>query len=302
MGAYSIVIVQPPGYPHSAAFSEVAELLLHGLRRLGHDAVLGAAPSPGRRPIVLGSNLLPGHPIPLPADAILYNLEQIDPGSAWITPALVDLFRRHEVWDYSPRNAARYPALGLPAPRVVPLGWVPELERIAPLAEDVDVLFYGCQNARRLASLDALRARGLRVETLFGVYGAERDRWIARSKLVLNVHFFEAKVFEIVRVSYLLANGRCVVSERGSDPAEEAPFEDAVAFAPYEGLVDRCVELLARPDELRRRGERGREVMSARPVELALRRVLEPGSQGEPGAAAGVSCGRDAPAPRCERV
>jgi SAM-dependent methyltransferase len=274
VGAYSIVTVQPPGYPHSAAFAEVAELLLHGLRRLGHDAVAAAAPAPGRRPIVLGSNLLPGHPLPLPPDAILYNLEQIDPGSAWITPALLELFRRHEVWDYSARNAARYPALGLATPRVVPLGWVPELERIAPAPEDVDVLFYGCQNPRRLAILDALRARGLRVETLFGVYGAERDRFIARSKVVLNVHFFDAKVFEIVRVSYLLGNRRCVVSERGADPAEEAELEEGVAFAPYEALVETCVRLAGAPAERERLAAAGQAALRRRDEATFLRAAL----------------------------
>jgi SAM-dependent methyltransferase len=276
VGAYSVVIVQPPGYPHSAAFAEVAELLLHGLRRLGHDAVVGAAPADGRRPIVLGSNLLPGHPLPLPPDAILYNLEQIDPGSAWITPALLDVFRRHEVWDYSAGNAARYAGLGLAAPRVVPLGWVPELERIAPAAEDVDVLFYGCLNPRRLAILDALRARGLRVESLFGVYGAERDAWIARAKLVLNVHFFEAKVFEIVRVSYLLGNRRCVVSERGADPAEEAGLEDGVAFAPYEALVETCVRLAGDPAERARIATAGQAAIRRRDETALLRAALAP--------------------------
>jgi hypothetical protein len=131
---YAVLVVQPEGYAHGGAFAEVAETLVHALRGLGQDAVLSHAPEPGRRPIVLGSNLLPAHPLPLPADAVLYNLEQVDPGSLWLGPELVALFRRHEVWDYSARNAARYPALGLPPPRVVPIGWVPELARIPAAA------------------------------------------------------------------------------------------------------------------------------------------------------------------------
>ena len=45
--------------------------------------------------------------------------------------------------------------------------------------------------------------------------------WIARSKIVLNLHQYDAQVFEIVRVSYLLANRRAVVSERGANPTED---------------------------------------------------------------------------------
>ena len=44
---------------------------------------------------------------------------------------------------------------------------------------------------------------------LLGVYGAQRDEFIARSKIIINV---SSQVnFEIVRVSYLLANRKAVV-------------------------------------------------------------------------------------------
>ena len=51
-------------------------------------------------------------------------------------------------------------------------------------------------------------------------------------------------MLEIVRISYLLSNGQCVVSETGADPAEEGIFQDAIAFSSYDGLVDKCVELV----------------------------------------------------------
>lgn len=301
MARFAVTIVSPPGYAHSAAFQEVGETLLHGLRSLGHDAVLGTDAPAGRRVIVLGSNLLPSHPVPLPADAILYNLEQIDPGSSWLTPALLELFRRHDVWDYSERNADRYAALGLPRPRVVPIGWVPELTRIAPAPqEDLDVLFYGSLNPRRLAALEALKAAGLEVEVAFKVFGEARDRLIARSKVVLNLHFYEAKVFEIVRVSYLLANRRCVVSERGADPAEEREFEGAVAFAPYEGLVDACRRLVADPAERARRAAAGHELMARRDAAAILHPIFGgtlPGRvAGRPGEVGAVATTADAAA------
>jgi SAM-dependent methyltransferase len=271
MARYAVTIVQPPGYPHAAAFQEVGESLLHGLRALGHDAVLGPDAPPGRQAIVLGSNLLPRSGQQVPDDAILYNLEQIEPGSPWLTPGLIELFRRHPVWDYSERNAARYAELGLPRPQVVPIGWVPELTRIAPAPrEDLDVLFYGSLNPRRIAVLEALRAAGLLVEVAYQVFGEARDALIARSKVVLNLHYYEAKVFEVVRVSYLLANRRCVVSERGADQAEERAFEAAVAFAPYDGLVEACRRLVGDPAERARRAAAGLELMTRRDAAAIL--------------------------------
>ena len=271
---YAVVVVQPPGYPHSAAFREVAETVLHGLRRLGLDAAPSGEPVPGRRSIVLGSNLLAAHPLPLPADAVLYNLEQIDARSAWLAPRLLELFRRHEVWDYSARNASRYAALGLPAPRVVPVGYVPELTRIAPAPEDLDVLFYGSVNERRALVLEGLRARGLRVAAAFGVYGEERDRLVARAKVVLNLHYYDAKVFEVVRVSYLLANRRCVVSERGADAAEERGYAGGVAFAPYEELVDACVRLCGDAAARARLAAEGFRIFSSRDERAVLAEAL----------------------------
>jgi len=272
---FAVTLVAPPGYPHAEAFREVAETVHAGLRALGHDAVLGTdAPPAGRRAIVLGTNLLVHHPVPLPADAILYNLEQVDPGSPWFDDAQLALLRRFAVWDYSARNAARLAALGLDAPVVVPIGWMPELTRIAPATEDVDVLFYGSMNPRRTALVRRLRAEGLRVETAFGVYGAARDALIARAKVVLNVHFYPAKVFEVVRVSYLLANRKAVVSERGADPEEETPFADAVVFAAYEELAASCVALVAADDERRARAAAGLAAMQRRPEPEILARAL----------------------------
>jgi len=278
MARFAVAIVSPPGYAHSAAFREVGETLAWALGALGHDVVLGEDPAPeGRRAIVLGSNLLPITGQRLAPDAILYNLEQIEPGSVWLTPALLALFRRHEVWDYSARNAARYGELGLRAPRVVPIGWAPVLERIPPAPEeDVDVLFYGSLNARRQAVLDALAARGLRVDAAFGLYGVARDARIARAKIVLNVHYYEAKVFEVVRVSYLLANGRCVVSERGADPDEERALEAGVAFAAYDDLVDTCVRLARDPAERARVAAAGRALVRRRDTRDFLRAALGP--------------------------
>jgi len=281
---YAIVVVEPPGYVHSGAFREVAESLVFGLRALGAQAVPAARPIPGHRSIVLGSNLLPSHPLPLAEDAILYNLEQIEPGSVWLTPPLLELFRRHPVWDYSARNAARYPGLGLPAPRVVPIGFVPELARIPRAAqEDIDVLFYGSVNDRRRRVLEELEARGLRVEKVFGVYGEARDRLIARSKVVLNLHYYEAKVFEVVRVSYLLGNRRCVVSERGAARDEEREFEQAVAFAGYGELADTCLRLCADEEARARLAEAGEKVMAGRDERRYLAEALD---LPRPGAAA----------------
>ena len=61
---------------------------------------------------------------------------------------------------------------------------------------------------------------------------------------MINLHFYEAAIFESVRVSYLLANQVCVVSEGDARDPDLAPFVGGLAVEPYEGLVSRCLDLL----------------------------------------------------------
>ena len=74
-------------------------------------------------------------------------------------------------------------------------------------------------------------------------------------------------------MSYLLANGVCVLSEVGDDPIEEE-FRDAVAFATYDGLVERCLELLGDEAARDEYGRRGRALMRTRPQEAYLQRLI----------------------------
>jgi hypothetical protein len=263
---FAVAIASPPNFQHSRAFDEVAEGLHLTLLALGHDSVLtNRLDLDERRTIVLGGNLLVRNSLEPPKNPIFYNLEQLgDDLPSMTLPGFFDLFRRYPTWDYSQANIERLAALGLPRPTYVPIGYVPELTRIAPAPEDIDVLFYGAPYERRYAVLRDLHDRGLRVKWLSGVYGASRDDWIARSKIVLNIHYWDARIFEITRVSYLLANRRAVVSERGADATLERDVESGVAFADYDGLVDRCVQLLGDEHARRDLAERGYRVFSAR--------------------------------------
>ncbi|MQY29162.1 CgeB family protein [Nocardia aurantia] len=265
---FAVTIAPPLEYQHREAFREVAESIHFALLRLGFDSVLSDDPAlPGRRHIVFGSNTFSWWNIRIPDDAILVNLEQIYPGSRWVTEELLATFRRHVVWDYSLRNIATLRALGVPDVRHVPIGHVPELERIPAVAEpDIDVLVVGSLNRHRLDPVDELRRLGVNAQARFGVYGAARDALYARAKIVLNTHFYDTKIFEAVRVSYLLINGVFVVSETCVDTEEAELFASAVAFTGYRSVVSTCLHYLGNPAERAARIETGRTLMRARPA------------------------------------
>ncbi len=274
---FAVAVVTPPSNPTiGGGFREIAEGLHHALLALGHDsAVTSRLDLDDRHTIVFGANHLIHYGLEVPKNPIFYNLEQLGDDSPWMAvPEFIELFRRYQNWDYSQANIEYLAALGLPRPTYVPIGYVPELTRIAPAPEDIDVLFYGMLSERRYAVLRDLHDRGLRVKWLSGVLGASRDAWIARSKIVVNVHYWEAKIFEIARVSYLLANRRAVVSERGTDPTLERELASGVAFADYDELVDRCIELLGDERARHELAERGYQAFSARDQAAIVHRAL----------------------------
>jgi hypothetical protein len=248
-----------PHYPHRGSLLEVAECMVYGLRRAGYEAELSSEPRPGTRHLVFAAH----RPTTIvPDGAVIYQTEVA--GSPWWTAGYVERLRRHDAWDYSAVNAKRYRQHGLPAPRVVPPGYVPELERVEPQTEGIDVLFYGSPCPRRRTVLDDLRSRGLNVVELFGVYGAERDEWIARSKVVLSMHYYDGAPAESVRAFYLATNRKCVVAETAPD----APG------AAYHDLVNAC-ELAARISIIREASAAsGYAAITAQPMEQTLRAAL----------------------------
>lgn len=249
-----LVLLCPPGYSHAHALDEAIEFFFYSLCGLGCDADRSQNELlPGGRNILFCAHLLAANAsIALPRNSIVYNTEQIESGAAFDSSGYRDLLRRHTVWDYSARNVKRLaPLLGHARLYHVPVGYVPELTRIERREPpDIDVLFYGSVNERRREVIDRLAAEGVKVHAAYGVYGAERDALIARSRLVLNVHYYPTNIFEMIRVSYLLANRTAVVSERSPETEIAPELAEAVAFAPYERLVGACLSLLR--DEVRR--------------------------------------------------
>lgn len=252
----TIVTITPDGNPHTAAFDDLSAGLESAFRTLGvaverrtneiaHSGVnllIGAH--------LIDSQVLADH---LPANTVILNLEQIRGFDVQARGIYLSLLKRLTVWDYSMRNIVELRRMTQnPNIRHLAVGYVPEMTRFLPPSEQtVDVLFYGSSNPRRNAVLRGLAEAGLNVKHLFSVYGAERDQAIAEAKVVLNVHYYEDCIHEIVRTSYLLANSKAVVSECGPKTEIDDDIREAMVAVPYADLVRACVSLVH--DDMRRR-------------------------------------------------
>ncbi|MGG7577440.1 glycosyltransferase family 1 protein [Rhizobium sp. YTUHZ045] len=250
---HCIWIVTPENYNHSHAFDEVALGMQGAFEELGGSApiVRDMNAFAGRAPIIYGGNLLPaeivGH---LPKDSVIINLEQVSEESSWINSRYTSILRAMPVLDYSPRNRENLAAKGIDHAGVLEIGYSGCLSQIQhnPV-KDIDVLFYGSMNERRHHILKTLNDSGLKVAHLFNIYGAERDAAIARAKIVINIHHYASGVFEIVRISYLLANRVCVLTEGDIRDPDLQPFIGGLAIERYDDMIERCYKLIADADE-----------------------------------------------------
>lgn len=250
---FNICVVQPSGYVHSAAFAELAELVAFGLRDLRHSATVTANHiAPNATNLIIGVHLVPPHLINVvPASTIVINTEQVwsDTPSEW-KDTIFRWSKRFETWDYSERNIEKLERIGARSCKHLRIGYHRKLRRLTKRAnQDIDVLFYGSINDRRKAILRTLLERGLETKAVFGLYGRDRDSLIERSKVVLNLHLYDSKIFEVVRVFYLMTNSKAVVSEVGPETHVEQCYLQGIRAVPYESLADACASLVANGDE-----------------------------------------------------
>ncbi|TDR31008.1 hypothetical protein [Hydromonas duriensis] len=212
--------------------------------------------------------------------AIIYNWEPADPNIGRFVPGYLRQMINTHVWDYNAGNVQRLKAAGVQDIHHVPMGYVKEMQRVQAVeVQDIDVLFYGEINHRRSVVIDALRAKGLRVVTSDDtgrMTGEQRDQYIARAKVVLNIHLLESiQAFEIARVGYLLANKKAVVSELSELVDIEGDIRHAAAYGHTDDLPQLCWELVhdhARRHELE---QKGFDIFSKRQARDILKPAIE---------------------------
>jgi hypothetical protein len=239
---FRLVLVRPPGYVHASALSEALEYLAIVLRAVGVEAdVAENEIDRAAHNVIACAHLVPANVIAeLPRDTIVFNAEPLAHDDDWqfASGAYRDALARFYVWDYSVANLARLPHANAEA---LPFWYRPEMDRkIACDASDA-LLFYGVVTPRRAAVLAALVDVGVTVETLFGVYGMDRDRAVRRARAVLDLRKRDApSTFASLRCFHVLANGVPVIAEEPGDDPSATPFRDAMTVLPVEDFA-RCV-------------------------------------------------------------
>ena len=259
----NVCLIKPKNYIHYLALQELAELIHFSVLELGLKSQITfnyCDNNPSTKNIVLGAHLLNDNLIEdIPENTIIFNTEQIESITENWKKKILNLARKNIIfWDYSQYNLDYLSKTINIKGKLFQIGYQKELNRINHnIDKNIDVLFYGSINTRREHIINKLKDRKINVKTLFGVYGKERDDLIAKSKLILNMHMYDSKIFEIVRVFYLLSNSIPVLSEVGSDTKFNNDFLDLICKSTYENIEKNIIYLLENDKKRIELGENG---------------------------------------------
>ena len=259
----NVCLIKPKNYIHYLALQELAELIHFSVLELGLKSQITfnyCDNNPSTKNIVLGAHLLNDNLIEdIPENTIIFNTEQIESITENWKKKILNLARKNIIfWDYSQYNLDYLSKTINIKGKLFQIGYQKELNRINHnIDKNIDVLFYGSINARREHIINKLKDRKINVKTLFGVYGKERDDLIAKSKLILNMHMYDSKIFEIVRVFYLLSNSIPVLTEVGSDTKFNNDFLDLICKSTYENIEKNIIYLLENDKKRIELGENG---------------------------------------------
>lgn len=214
--------------------------------------------------LVLASHVAKYFEEEIPNGSIIYNLEPLYDGCRSFTVGYLDVLKKYPVVDYQKKNVEYLNKHGINAVHM-PYGYYEGMTRKEETKKDIDVLFFGSLNIRRMPVLMKLiEEEDINFQMLHGCYGKELDYMISRAKIHINCHYADNHPLELVRLNYLLANKCFVISEKGWDMDENKIYEGGVAFEEYSDFVEACKYYLARDYEREKIANEGFELIKKR--------------------------------------
>lgn len=278
---FNLVSIEPSGFQHAGAWYELAELIMHGFLRAGFDCSTSINRfAPNRLNIVFGvMHVTPDMERLLPNNTLLFNTEQLVSLSKDFNHQSYMNIRflaqkGYGFIDYSAANISVLESWGATEVILMPLGFVPELHRLRNIKPMHDLLFYGGRNRRRIELLKKIKDTGVSLHYLHGVYGQERDHFIERSKVVLNLHLYDSEIFELVRVNYLMHNKVCVLTEINETTIIDEQLKELFVCSPRERLASSALDMLEQPDVITRKASLAYDWLRSRPQELIIKSIF----------------------------
>ena len=205
----------------------------------------------------------------LPLNYIIVQTEQ--PGSNWIKESLFRKFDKSMgLWEFSPKLDSEWKYMGYNShyvPIRIPMDMFVEYGKkdihFTSVKKDIDILFYGGIHKRRIEMQKRLKKKFPKKKIVFRYYnlfGEEREGVISRSKVIINMHFWPKSSLETHRIEYLMARGKCVVSENSLDAELDTEYTQAVQFTSYDDMPKTIEKLLQNPKKMKEHEDSARKL------------------------------------------
>lgn len=140
--------------------------------------------------------------------------------------------KAEKVWEYTTMTRHLYSKYCLNK-----LSWVPmpfyyneNIEKLNFDSCEYDIFFYGHFNERRKKILNEL-GKYFKLKEGFKCYGEMKNILIKKSKIILNLHFYEDSSLESCRINEILNYNKLIISENSlKDEANTELYNDYVIF------------------------------------------------------------------------
>lgn len=277
MDKYHVTTIRHPENTFPFCFREMSRLIQWGLQELGADCTRSENHfAEDRVNVVFGFHEwfhADRNPLQVIADheVIIYQAEQLQPGGRkmpdWYFAAMQHC---RDVWDYSLDNVAILQQNDFKVAHVPP-AWHEKYDSIHREGEikDTDVIFTGALNPRRQFMLAQL-SQFCSCHALTQCWGMERDEYLARCKIGLNLHYYASQTLELLRIAHMLNSAIPVISE----PADNNLWEGGLLMVPYQEICATVVRLLQNNEERLELGLKGQEVFRATSMADVIQKAL----------------------------
>lgn len=245
----NICIIKPLLEQHPSFFEDSAFSLLDILKDLGYDCVITFnIIDPSFLNIVFGVGAFNTVPITYfreltnKNNTIIFNMEQLSGGGAMITKDYLDLLSDYVFFDYNCENINFMSSLGLmknpafefPLAPTLRFSFIEDYKFDFSSRDKNNIAFYGSINNKRSAVLQRLLRKNISIDFISSSFGKSLTEHIINSRSVINIHYYNSRIFEVARVLRPVAFGIPVISEKSFMPSSVNWNDSGVYFVDFE--------------------------------------------------------------------
>ena len=182
-----------------------------------------------------------------PDKYIVYNFEQFTTDKVWSESYINFLKKAIYVLDYSIRNVCKMNEYGINSFFLpyIPSG-LNKYSELSTTKKDIDILFIGNLNNKRRLWLKELINEKYSIKIITNLFFEKSIEYFARSKIVLNIHYYGGdSILEVTRIIPALENNCVILTEESHDEYYNFVYKNIIKKTDIENLKDSIINILS---------------------------------------------------------